>query len=335
VALLLTSNANANAKSCDGHTPLHVAAKGGHKDVVEQLLHHKADVNPKDNKGHTPLHLAVSKNRKNIWMHPYCEVWEDHKAAVTLLVSNKADVNAKDNDGYTPLHLAAEQGCIDLVELLLANKADVNARNNHGLTPLDWAVASGQMAESVLASKANDDLRDLWIHPEGRSRVPAANSALSEGHRAVAKLLLAELQRLRTSNGEEIQAFLECPPFTGRAVCSDDECPCNETAMPPAKGYLYIAPSVIDSRRDCLTLKELQDKIKRMEHRLDAMIVPAKNVFAPTVLCEQGARLRNLDLAVAASDYDMWTRTGRVPFRATPKSDESVRSRPSRRVWPR
>jgi hypothetical protein len=93
--------------------------------------------------------------------------------------------------------------------------------------------------------------------------------------------------------------------------------------MPPAKGYLYIPTSIIDSRRDCPTLKELQDKINRMQHSLEATIVPAKNVFAPTVLCEQGARLRNLDLAVAASDYDMWTRTGKVPFRATPKSDVS------------
>ena len=73
-------------------TPLHVAADGGHKDVVELLLANKAEVNAKDNDGVTPLH---------------CGGVSGHKDVAELLLANKAEVNAKDNDGGTPLHMAA------------------------------------------------------------------------------------------------------------------------------------------------------------------------------------------------------------------------------------
>ncbi|MGO8926242.1 MAG: ankyrin repeat domain-containing protein, partial [Limisphaerales bacterium] len=47
-------------------TPLHLAARLGHKDVAELLLASKADVNAKDNGGQTPLHLAVVFGHKDV-----------------------------------------------------------------------------------------------------------------------------------------------------------------------------------------------------------------------------------------------------------------------------
>lgn len=100
--------------------------------------------------------------------------------------------------------------------------------------------------------------------------------------------------------------------------------------MPPAKGYIYIGPEVVDFRRDCLTLRELQAKLSRMQQSSGALILGGKNVFVPLVVCERAAKLRGLDLAVAASDFEMWTRTGRVPFSITPKGSSSA-STPSSR----
>jgi ankyrin repeat protein len=47
-------------KDGKGATPLHVAASGGHAEIVAFLLANKADVNTKDNNGQTPLDCAAN-----------------------------------------------------------------------------------------------------------------------------------------------------------------------------------------------------------------------------------------------------------------------------------
>ena len=37
------------------------------------------------------------------------------------------------------------------------------------------------------------------------------------------------------------------------------------------------------------------------------------------LVCEEGAKLRGLNLEVAAADAKHWWETGKIPFRATPK----------------
>lgn len=113
-----------------GGKPLHYAAEGGHKNVVELLLAKKADVNAKANSGYTPLELAA---------------FGGHKDVAELLLANKADVNA---GLQSPLLDAAARGHTDVVKLLLAHKADVNYRNEYGVTPLKAAMSWGN-AESV------------------------------------------------------------------------------------------------------------------------------------------------------------------------------------------
>ena len=75
------------AKDEAGETPLHLAARAGHKEIVEFLLTRKADVNVRDNDGDTPLHLAARMGEKDV---------------AELLLARKADVNSRDDGGYTP-----------------------------------------------------------------------------------------------------------------------------------------------------------------------------------------------------------------------------------------
>ena len=85
--------ANVNAQDKEGTTPLHGAAKHGHKEIVEFFVEKGANVNAQDKEGWTPLHRAVSNG---------------HKEIVEFFVEKGADIHAQANNGATPLHLAEE-----------------------------------------------------------------------------------------------------------------------------------------------------------------------------------------------------------------------------------
>ena len=61
----LAAGADVNANGYRGFTPLHYAARNGHKEIVELLIAKGADVNVKivsgPSIGNTPLDLAASK----------------------------------------------------------------------------------------------------------------------------------------------------------------------------------------------------------------------------------------------------------------------------------
>ena len=54
-----------NAKSDGRWTPLHVAANGRRREIVDLLITEGADVNAKDDDGATPLDLAERESPRN------------------------------------------------------------------------------------------------------------------------------------------------------------------------------------------------------------------------------------------------------------------------------
>jgi ankyrin repeat protein len=179
-----------------GWTPLHLAAAGGHEDVVALLLANKADPkaringriiqildapDPPDNINvdATALHLAAKWGSKEVtqlllskgaevdainnsrycWTPLHIASQEGHKDVVALLLANKADVNAWTCNGFTSLLRAAEKGFKDVVELLLAKGAEVNVGRD---TPLHLAMQDRQkdIAELLLANKAEINVKN-------------------------------------------------------------------------------------------------------------------------------------------------------------------------------
>ena len=104
--MLLTKNANINAKGSHGETALHQASFNGHMNVLEVLLSSKeVDIDAETIEGKTALSFASSKN---------------HPGAVGLLIQKGAyaDVKGASNE-TTLLHRVVLDGSSELVKVLL------------------------------------------------------------------------------------------------------------------------------------------------------------------------------------------------------------------------
>ncbi|MEG9862748.1 MAG: ankyrin repeat domain-containing protein [Parvularculales bacterium] len=152
VKLLLNHGANPEARhstSSFDRTALHIAvAHRRNPKVIMALLDNGADIEAKDNfLGETPLYQAVAP------------------AVVRVLLERGADIHARDGIGQTPLHNAAEEN-YEKVKLLLEYGADIEARNLAGRTPLHVAArvysrSNKEEIEVLLKHGANVDVRDV------------------------------------------------------------------------------------------------------------------------------------------------------------------------------
>jgi cytohesin len=122
-----------------GHTPLYVAANGGHIKAVEFLIEKGAGIDPKGYENKTPLHVAA---------------YEGNREMTECLIDYGADVNARNKNGRTPLHRASE----NTIELLVSSGADINAGDNRGKTPLHWTARLGYKAKTKLLIALGADI---------------------------------------------------------------------------------------------------------------------------------------------------------------------------------
>jgi uncharacterized protein len=112
----------------DLHTPLLVAARDGHTEIVRALIAAGADVNATEPTfGAVPLHKAV---------------YNGHADITQILVDDPAvDIDFQGStNGYTPLHDALWHGFEDCSRILVRAGARLDLVGHDGKTPLDMAV---------------------------------------------------------------------------------------------------------------------------------------------------------------------------------------------------
>lgn len=139
-----------------GSTALHEAAKGGHSEIVQELLSRGAEANVVNRSGCCPLHFAA------LCKHP-----ERASEVGKLLIDAMANLNCTNERQDTPLHFAAyrkgENSAAELCRLLLEARAAINARNKNSDTPLINAAlnANSEAASLLCDRKADIDHRNF------------------------------------------------------------------------------------------------------------------------------------------------------------------------------
>jgi ankyrin repeat protein/L-ascorbate metabolism protein UlaG (beta-lactamase superfamily) len=155
------------ARNERNETILHVAATGGHLDVVRFLLERGLPVDIGDNEGSTALDAAAIQGHLELVaylleegsdpthaddfgmtpLHFAC--YNGHADIARLLIDHGADVHAARSTGGMPIHGAAYDGHIECINLLMEHGADINARTVGGYTPIISAAAGTAGLEAI------------------------------------------------------------------------------------------------------------------------------------------------------------------------------------------
>jgi ankyrin repeat protein len=175
VVLLEVGNARLDQKDCYGFTPLNLAARNGHLDIVKLILKYdrgKKTLSVKDNSYHwSPIVWSAGQGNLEItkalidagadvenyrveatwWQAGALGVAackKGNQKVIKELLKAGADVNrvGGESSRITPLHAAAAQGNSHVVEALIkCGKADLDIRDSNSATALMLACRGGHV----------------------------------------------------------------------------------------------------------------------------------------------------------------------------------------------
>jgi ribosomal protein S27AE len=132
----------------------------------------------------------------------------------------------------------------------------------------------------------------------------------------VRRISRSTVQQAKSTSSKRSLKYFEVPRPSGDGFCSDNACPCPEVRIPRGTGYLYVSREVVDFRRDARSVEEAHVKLNLLQLQMPRVMFIGGSTAI--LMCKRGAKLRGLDLDVAAADAKYWWETGLAPLRATP-----------------
>ncbi len=134
--LLTQAKADVTAKSANGMTVLHMAARDDSLvPLMSLLIENKADVNAVEPQaGTTPIFGAFGFGGM---------------AAIVFLIRSQANILVKTKTGLTCLHFAAKADKVGIIPYLIENGVELNAKNDKGNTPLQFAEHANPNSDST------------------------------------------------------------------------------------------------------------------------------------------------------------------------------------------
>ncbi|KAH8147312.1 uncharacterized protein LAJ45_08790 [Morchella importuna] len=188
----------------DGRTPAHLAALGGHVEVLKVMLGEVSSMEDKDRSGCTILHLAAAKGHTELVdflvrteevtdskavegvtpgdPESECSARNDANAVSTRSRSN---IEAADARGFRALHWAANTPSGDSIgRILVSRHADIHATDLGGRTPLNICVLSGnaELARYLIDEGAK-------IDPRSEANIHALHHVAKTGNLQMLKAL--------------------------------------------------------------------------------------------------------------------------------------------------
>lgn len=174
VVQLLANENTVNLKNSSKETSLHIATENNQCSIVEILLKNGANTKEQDAKGNTPLHLAVKKRKPNLKI-------------INLLMDHGASADEFCHDELSPLYHAVRLENIEVLNILV-KRAEIDNKNKHGMSPLVLAVQKNNTNIVRKLFEADRAVLDVFYF---KKEMTPLHRAAKNGNLEIVKLLVS------------------------------------------------------------------------------------------------------------------------------------------------
>ena len=130
--LLENQKCNLNTQNIYGNTPLWIACRNKSLAIIRLLLEKRCSTNIPNKKGETALDIPLNEDG-DFLLHIACQ-WGDLDIVRYLITDERFNPNLQNTKLDTPLHIACHDKSLNIIRLLLERKCSINIPNKKGET---------------------------------------------------------------------------------------------------------------------------------------------------------------------------------------------------------